>query len=104
MIKWASDPRTARLFYASLFVFTVSIIATVAYMLNGWGFNDAFYMTVITIFSVGYGEVRPVDTVMLRLVTGILIIVGCTGMIYLTGALVQFITFGLLQELLKRRE
>ncbi len=100
MFKWASDPRTAHLFYASLFVFTVSVIATLAYMLNGWSFNDAFYMTVITVFSVGYEEVRPVDTVMLRLVTGMLIIVGCTGMIYLTGALVQFITFGLLQELL----
>jgi voltage-gated potassium channel len=99
MFKWASDPRTAHLFYASIFVFVVSVVATIAYMLNGWGFGDAFYMTVITIFTVGYEEVRPVDTVKLRLVTSFLIIVGCTGMIYFTGALVQFITFGLLQEL-----
>jgi voltage-gated potassium channel len=99
MFKWASDPRTAHLFYSSIFVFVVSVVATIAYMLNGWGFGDAFYMTVITIFTVGYEEVRPVDTVKLRLVTSFLIIVGCTGMIYFTGALVQFITFGLLQEL-----
>ncbi|PPD45401.1 MAG: potassium channel protein [Methylocystis sp.] len=99
-MKWARDPRTAHLFYSSVFVFAVSVVATVSYMLNGWGFDDAFYMTVLTIFTVGYEEVRPVDTVTLRLVTGLLIIVGCTGMIYLTGALVQFITFGQLQELL----
>jgi voltage-gated potassium channel len=100
MLKWATDPRTAHLFYATAFVFCVSVIATAGFMLNGWSFDDAFYMTVLTIFTVGYEEVRPVDTVTLRLVTGFLIIVGCTGMIYLTGALVQFITFGQLQELL----
>lgn len=100
MLKWAKDPRTAHLFTASVFVFVVSVLATIGYMLNGWSFNDAFYMAVLTIFTVGYEEVRPVDTVSLRLVTGFLIIVGCTGMIYLTGALVQFITFGQLQELL----
>ncbi len=99
-MKWARDPRTAHLFYASVFIFSVSIVATIGYMLNGWGFDDAFYMTVLTIFTVGYEEVRPVDTVALRLVTIFLIGVGCTGMIYLTGALVQFITFGQLQELL----
>jgi Trk K+ transport system NAD-binding subunit len=69
-------------------------------MAKGWSFGDALYMTTLTIFTVGYEEVRPVDTLGLRLVTMFLIVVGCTGMIYLTGALVQFITFGQLQELL----
>lgn len=99
-MKWAKDPRTAHLFNASVFVCAIGVAATIGFMLNGWSFDDAFYMTVLTIFTVGYEEVRPVDTVTLRLVTGFLIIVGCTGMIYLTGALVQFITFGQLQELL----
>lgn len=99
-MKWARDPRTAHLFHASVLVLIVSVAATISYMLNGWSFDDAFYMSVLTIFTVGYEEVRPVDTVALRLVTVLLIIVGCTGMIYLTGALIQFITFGQLQELL----
>jgi voltage-gated potassium channel len=99
-MKWARDPRTAHLFYASVFVLFVSVLATIGYMLSGWSFADAFYMAVLTIFTVGYEEVRPVDTLALRLVTVFLIVVGCTGMIYLTGALVQFITFGQLQELL----
>jgi hypothetical protein len=82
MFKWASDPRTANLFYASTFVFIVSVVATIFYMLNGWGFSDAFYMTVITNFTVSYGEVGPGHTVKLRLVASFLIIVGCAGMIY----------------------
>ncbi len=99
-MKWARDPRTAHLFYASTFVFAICVAATIGYMFSGWSFDDAFYMTVLTIFTVGYEEVRPVDTLSLRLITVFLIVVGCTGMIYLTGALVQFITFGQLQELL----
>jgi voltage-gated potassium channel len=99
-MKWARDPRTAHLFYASVFVLLATAAATISYMLAGWSFDDAFYMTVLTLYTVGYEEVRPVDTATLRFVTTCLIVVGCTGMIYLTGALVQFITFGQLQELL----
>jgi Trk K+ transport system NAD-binding subunit len=99
-MKWARDPRTAHLFYASALILLVSVAATLSYMFAGWSFDDAFYMTVLTLFTVGYEEVRPVDTATLRFVTICLIVVGCTGMIYLTGALVQFITFGQLQELL----
>ena len=35
---------------------------TVGYMVvEGWGFLDAFYMTVLTISTVGYGEVHPLS-------------------------------------------
>lgn len=98
-MKWSRDRRTAHLFYASGLVLAVGVLATTAYMLNGWSFDDALYMTVITVFSVGYEEVVPVNTASLRVITLLLIVTGCTGMIYLTGALVQFITFDQLQEL-----
>jgi voltage-gated potassium channel len=88
------------------FVLSLSVLAILGYMYAGWNLKDAIYMVVITIFSVGYGEVRPIDTVFLHSLTIGLIFLGCTGMIFLTGALVQFFTFNQLQTMLgiKRME
>lgn len=77
----------------------VSASATAAYMANGWGFGDALYMVVLTVYTVGFDEVRPVNTPDLRAITIVLIVTGCTGMIFLTGALVQLITASQLQQL-----
>ncbi|MEJ0047470.1 MAG: potassium channel family protein [Rhodospirillales bacterium] len=75
-------------------------IATGAYVGEGWSLGDAFYMVVITIYTVGYDEVRPIDTPLLRTITLSLIVAGCTGMIFVTGALVQLITASQFQQLL----
>ncbi len=75
-----------------LFVLAVGIAATAAYVACGWPVGDAIYMVVMTVYTVGYGEVHPVTTPMLRFITIALIVTGCTGMIFLTGALVQLIT------------
>ncbi len=83
-----------------VFVLAVMVLAVIGYMACGWDFGDAAYMVVVTIFTVGYGEVRPVDTPELRAVTIAQIVLGCTGMIFLTGALVQFITIAGLQQML----
>ena len=64
-------------------------LATLAYVGAGWSLADAVYMVVLTVYTVGYGEVRPLHTLYLRTVTELLIVLGCTGMILLTGALVQ---------------
>ena len=82
------------------FVLAVMVIAIAGYMLAGWDFGDSLYMTVITVFTVGYDEVRPVDTFGLRGITIGLIVVGCTGMIFVTGALFQFITVMQIQQVL----
>lgn len=75
-------------------------LGTGGYVAAGWSVTDAFYMVVITIFTVGYGEVRPIDTHALRALTTVLIVLGCTGMIFMTGAIVQFFTASELQRLL----
>ncbi len=75
-----------------VYLLVVMAFAVVAYVAAGWRFGDALYMVIITVYTVGYGETMPVDTPMLRAITMTLIVLGCTGMIYLTGALVQFIT------------
>ncbi|MEO7690347.1 MAG: potassium channel family protein, partial [Sphingomonas sp.] len=75
-----------------LFVGAVMVLATLAYMAAGWSFSDASYMVLLTVYTVGYGEVRPIDTSYLHAVTVATMVLGCTGMILLTSALVQFLT------------
>jgi voltage-gated potassium channel len=77
---------------------TVMIVATVAYMAAGWSFRDAIYMVIVTIYTVGYNEVRPINTPALNVITIGLIVLGCTGVIFLTGALVQFFTLNQLNK------
>jgi Trk K+ transport system NAD-binding subunit len=86
-----------------LFVLAVMAAAIGAYVQVGWSLGDAIYMVVLTVFTVGYDEVRPIDTTGLRVITVALIWFGCTGMIFVTGALVQFITATQFSELLDRR-
>jgi len=88
---WAQSPMR-NMFAGVAFVLVVSVLAMIGYIGHGWSVGDAFYMVVITVFTVGFGEVQPVDTMGLRAITIGLIITGCTGMIFLTGALVQAIT------------
>ena len=82
-----------------IFVLLVSVAAVVAYVAHGWPVGDAVYMVIISIFTVGYGEVRPVDTHALRFITEAMVVLGCTGMIFVTGTLLQLITFSALQQL-----
>jgi len=81
------------------FVLAVVALATIAYWLDGWPLGDAFYMVIVTVYTVGYGEVHPVDTASLRFITIATIVLGCTGMIFLTGAIVQFITLNQLNQI-----
>jgi voltage-gated potassium channel len=74
------------------FTAMVAVLATIGFMAAGWSFADASYMVVLTIYSVGYGEVRPIDTPYLHAVTMATMVLGCTGMILVTGALVQLFT------------
>jgi voltage-gated potassium channel Kch len=83
-----------------VFMLVVLVVATCAYMIAGWSFPDALYMVVLTIYTVGYEEVRPINTPFLHAITMGLIVLGCTGMILVTGALVQVLTFSQIQHLL----
>ena len=84
----------------SMLIAGVIGLGTLGYTVAGWSVLDAFYMVVITIFSVGYGEVQPINTPWLHALTVTLIVLGCTGMIFMTGALVQFLTASELQRFL----
>ncbi|MBN8905655.1 MAG: potassium channel family protein, partial [Rhodospirillales bacterium] len=88
------------LIFGLLFIAVVMTAATTAYVAAGWPLPDALYMVLITVYTVGFEEVRPVDTPLLRGITMATIVLGCTGVIFLTGALVQFITLNQLTAVL----
>jgi voltage-gated potassium channel len=78
---------------AALFL-SVIAIGTTAYRLEGWKLLDAFYMVIITVFSVGYEEVQPVTTLSLHVITMLIIVSGDACKVYFVGSLVQVITGG----------
>jgi Trk K+ transport system NAD-binding subunit len=81
------------------FTFAVMMAATYAYWWAGWSFSDSLYMVIMTVYTVGYGEVHSVESPLLRSITIATIVFGCTGMIFVTGALVQFITLSQINQM-----
>jgi voltage-gated potassium channel len=72
-------------------------------IIEGWSLFDSLYMTVITIASVGYGEVHPLSFEG-RLFTIILILCGSATLIYGLSILTAFIVEGDLTDILRRRK
>lgn len=55
-------PPLRRLAWVALALVIVFWLGVAGYMvLEGWSFGDAFYMTVITMTTVGFREVQPLD-------------------------------------------
>ena len=67
----------------------ILLVGTIGYMvLEGWELLDSLYMTVITITTVGYGEIREVDESG-RVFTIFLIFMGMGIMAYTLGMVAQ---------------
>lgn len=77
---------------------------SVGYMIiEEWSFMDAFYMTIITIATVGYGEVNAVSPEG-RIFTVILIFMGVGFFLYVASGLIQFLVEGRIRLVLGRRK
>jgi voltage-gated potassium channel len=72
-------------------------------VIEGWNFMDALYMTVITLATVGYGEVHSVGSVG-RIFTLALIILGGGFFVYAAGNIIQFLVEGRIREIMGRRK
>lgn len=78
---------------AIFFIITI-IVAICGYITAGWSLIDSLYMVIITVFGVGFSEVRPITDPTLRIFTILVIIAGTTSAVYTVGGVVQVITEG----------
>ena len=79
------------------------MLGALGYMvIEGWSFLDAIYMTVITLATVGYGEVHEVSPTG-RIFTVFLIFTGVGFFLYVAGNVVQFVVEGRIRHILGRR-
>lgn len=93
----------SRLRFIGLVIAGVIVAGTAGYMLlEGWGLGDAVYMTIITLSTVGFGEVRPL-TQAGRWFTSGLILVGVGGLAYLFSTIADYIVAGDLRGTVERR-
>ena len=71
-------------------------------LIEGWDFLDALYMTVITLTTVGYGEVHEVSRIG-QIYTILLIFIGVAFFLFVAGSVVQFMVEGRIRTILGRR-
>ncbi len=79
------------------------VVATLGYIAAGWDPINAMYMVVITVFSVGYGEVEPITDPKLKLFTMAVIVAGCSSGIYVVGGVIGMLTEGEINRALGSR-
>lgn len=92
-----------RILTGAVFFSITLIVAIFGYTLFGWSLLEAIYMVVITIFGVGYGEVRPLDTPTQKIFTMIVIIAGTSSAVYIVGGFLQMVTEGEINRALDDR-
>ncbi len=86
---------SARRVLTGVIFFVVTVITAIfGYIWFGWTPLEAIYMVVITIFGVGYGEVKPLETPFQKIFTILVIIAGTTSAVYIVGGFVQMVTEG----------
>ena len=79
----------SRLRIAILFLIAVVSLGTAGYTtLEGMNLFDAFYMTLITISTVGFGEIKPLSH-WGRILTAFIIISGISVLTYTLGQVVK---------------
>lgn len=88
---------------ALAFLGAVVLGGTVGYMtVEGWGFIDSLYMTILTLSTVGYGEVYPLSTAG-KLLSIVIIITGVGSAAYAVGTAGKIMLEDRIRAVLGRR-
>lgn len=92
-----------RLWAVLIMVNGLLAVGTAGYkLIEGWSWHDALFMTVITLSTVGYGEVRPLSGIG-ELFTIVLILLGVGGVAYTFSTLADYFIAGELNGILQRQ-
>lgn len=109
MFRPTMHPRTPltdirrRLTWFLAALFTIAGAGTIGYMaIEGWNFTESFYMTVITLSTVGFSEVRELSDAGRLFTTG-LIVAGVAAVAYVFSAFGQYVISGELTGTLRSR-
>jgi voltage-gated potassium channel len=80
------------------------LIGTLGYcFIEGWGVLDALYMTIITLSTIGYGEVQPLDDSG-KVFTILLIVGGVFTFIYTATEIIRAVVSGEVAEMLGEQQ
>jgi len=92
--------------FMTYFVSVIAIGTSGFYVIGGdeWSLIDSFYMTIITMTTVGFGEVHPLDDIG-RLWTSFVIIIGVSGFLYMIAEFgAELLEFSAYKENKKKRK
>lgn len=93
-----------RFVYIALLLTAITLVGIAGYVLiEGWSVSDAFYMTVISLTTVGYGEVRPL-TFTGRLFTAALLLLGIGSVFYASASVAEAMFEGRVRQILGKRK
>lgn len=93
-IQTQSHSLERRFFFVSFLLVSVIVGGTLGYSyIEGWSILDGFYMTLITVTTIGYGEIHELS-IYGRMFTSVVIISGVGIMGYFLGTFTQYVVEG----------
>ena len=96
--------RTSYFILSNVVVVFIVLAGSGGYMLiEGWNFIDSLFMTIISLSTVGYGEIHKLSDAG-RIYTIFLIISGVGFFLYMAGIVVQVMVEGQIRKVLGRRK